>query len=75
MTVITPGRQAEAQSFLDANPSIESFHLIWTDLVGIHVDAADATGTTVSGTVVAARITADGPVLEPPDMWEQYSDE
>jgi glutamine synthetase len=35
MTVITPGRQSEAQSFLDANPSIESFHLIWTDLVGI----------------------------------------
>jgi glutamine synthetase len=35
MTVITPGRQAEAQSFLDVHPSIESFHLIWTDLVGI----------------------------------------
>lgn len=35
MAIITPGRQAEAQSFLDANPSIESFHLIWTDLVGI----------------------------------------
>ncbi|MGE3874313.1 MAG: glutamine synthetase family protein [Parvibaculaceae bacterium] len=35
MTVITPGRQSQAQSFLDANPSIESFHLIWTDLVGI----------------------------------------
>jgi glutamine synthetase len=35
MTVITPGRQAEAQSFLDANPAVESFHLIWTDLVGI----------------------------------------
>src|SRR5262245_16430525 len=35
MTVTTPGRQAEAQSFLEANPSIESFHLIWTDLVGI----------------------------------------
>ncbi len=35
MTVITPGRQAEAQSFLDANPTVESFHLIWTDLCGI----------------------------------------
>ncbi|WP_119392945.1 glutamine synthetase family protein [Taklimakanibacter lacteus] len=35
MTVITPGRQAEAQSFLDAHPGIESFHLIWTDLCGI----------------------------------------
>ena len=35
MTVITPGRQSEAQSFLDANPIVESFHLIWTDLVGI----------------------------------------
>jgi flagellar basal-body rod modification protein FlgD len=34
-----------------------------TDLVGSYVDAADATGTTVSGTVVAARFTADGPVL------------
>lgn len=34
-----------------------------TDLVGKYVDAADATGTTVSGTVVAARFTADGPVL------------
>ena len=35
MTVITPGRHPEAQDFLDANPSIESFHLIWTDLVGV----------------------------------------
>lgn len=35
MTVITPQRQNEAQSFLDANPGIESFHLIWTDLCGI----------------------------------------
>jgi len=35
MTVITPQRQSEAQSFLDANPGIESFHLIWTDLCGI----------------------------------------
>jgi glutamine synthetase len=35
MTVITPGRQSEAQSFLDAHPAVESFHLIWTDLVGI----------------------------------------
>lgn len=35
MTVITPQRQGEAQSFLDANPGIESFHLIWTDLCGI----------------------------------------
>ena len=34
-----------------------------TDLVGSYVDAADSTGTTVSGTVVAARFTADGPVL------------
>ncbi len=35
MTVITPQRHSEAQSFLDAHPGIESFHLIWTDLVGI----------------------------------------
>jgi glutamine synthetase len=35
MTVITPQRQSEAQAFLDANPGIESFHLIWTDLCGI----------------------------------------
>lgn len=35
MTVITPQRQSEAQVFLDANPGIESFHLIWTDLCGI----------------------------------------
>lgn len=34
-----------------------------SDLVGSYVDAADATGTTVAGTVVAARFTADGPVL------------
>lgn len=34
-----------------------------TDMIGSVVDAADATGTTVSGTVVAARFTADGPVL------------
>lgn len=34
-----------------------------TDMVGSYVDAADATGTTVSGAVVAARFTADGPVL------------
>lgn len=34
-----------------------------TDLVGSYVDAADGTGLTVSGTVVAARFTADGPVL------------
>ena len=35
MTVITPQRHSEAQGFLDAHPGIESFHLIWTDLVGI----------------------------------------
>ena len=35
MTFVTPKREAEAQSFLDANPDIESFHLIWTDLCGV----------------------------------------
>jgi flagellar basal-body rod modification protein FlgD len=34
-----------------------------SDLVGRYVDAADDAGTTVSGTVIAARFTADGPVL------------
>jgi len=33
------------------------------DLVGQYIDAADGTGTTVAGTVIAARFTADGPVL------------
>jgi flagellar basal-body rod modification protein FlgD len=34
-----------------------------TDMVGKYVDAADASGTTASGLVVAARFTTDGPVL------------
>ena len=35
MTFLTPKRGAEAQAFLDANPAIQSFHLIWTDLCGV----------------------------------------
>jgi glutamine synthetase len=35
MTPVTPRKGAEAQSFLDANPDIESVHIIWTDLCGV----------------------------------------
>jgi glutamine synthetase len=32
---VTPKRGAEAQAFLDANPDIESVHIVWTDLCGV----------------------------------------
>jgi glutamine synthetase len=32
---VTPKRGAEAQTFLDANPDIESIHIVWTDLCGV----------------------------------------
>jgi glutamine synthetase len=35
MKLVTPGREAEAQSFLDRNSDIESAHLVWTDLCGV----------------------------------------
>jgi glutamine synthetase len=35
MSYVTPRRGAEAQAFLDANPDIESVHVVWTDLCGI----------------------------------------
>ena len=35
MAMVTPRLEAEAQAFLDANPDIQSFHLIWTDLCGV----------------------------------------
>lgn len=35
MSFVTPKLEAEAQAFLDANPDIQSFHLIWTDLCGV----------------------------------------
>ena len=35
MAMVTPTLEAEAKSFLDANPDIQSFHLIWTDLCGV----------------------------------------
>ena len=35
MAMVTPKLEAEAKSFLDANPDIQSFHLIWTDLCGV----------------------------------------
>jgi glutamine synthetase len=34
-TYVTPKRGAEAQAFLDANPDIESVHIVWTDLCGV----------------------------------------
>ncbi len=33
--LITPKMGAEAQTFLDANPDIESVHIVWTDLCGV----------------------------------------
>jgi glutamine synthetase len=34
-TFVTPRLGAEAQSFLDTNPDIESVHIVWTDLCGV----------------------------------------
>ncbi len=33
--LVTPKMGAEAQTFLDANPDIESVHIVWTDLCGV----------------------------------------
>jgi glutamine synthetase len=35
MTVVFPKRDAEARAFLDANPDIESVHIVWTDICGV----------------------------------------
>ena len=35
MTLVFPRREAEAQAFLDANPDIESVHVVWTDMCGV----------------------------------------
>lgn len=35
MPIVFPRREAEAQAFLDANPDIQSFHIIWTDICGV----------------------------------------
>ena len=35
MALVFPRREAEAQSFLDANPDIESVQVVWTDLCGV----------------------------------------
>ena len=35
MTPVFPRCEAEAQAFLDANPDIESVHVIWTDICGV----------------------------------------
>ncbi len=32
---VTPRMGAEAQAFIDANPDIESIHVVWTDLCGV----------------------------------------
>jgi glutamine synthetase len=32
---VTPKRGSEAQDFLDANPDIQSVHVVWTDLCGV----------------------------------------
>ncbi|MCA0433323.1 MAG: glutamine synthetase family protein [Proteobacteria bacterium] len=32
---VTPRMGTEAQTFLDANPDIESIHVVWTDLCGV----------------------------------------
>lgn len=35
MTLVFPRREAEAKAFLDANPDIESVHVVWTDICGV----------------------------------------
>jgi glutamine synthetase len=35
MPIVTPKREAEASKFLDANPDIQSVHLVWTDICGV----------------------------------------
>ena len=35
MPIVFPRREAEAQAFLEANPDIQSFHIIWTDMCGV----------------------------------------
>ncbi len=35
MSVVFPHRDAEARAFIEANPDIQSFHLVWTDLCGV----------------------------------------
>jgi glutamine synthetase len=34
-TYVTPRMGAEAQAFLDANPDVQSVHIVWTDLCGV----------------------------------------
>lgn len=35
MSLVFPRRDAEAQAFLDANPGVESIHVVWTDICGV----------------------------------------
>ena len=35
MALVFPRREAEARVFLDANPDIQSVHVVWTDICGV----------------------------------------
>jgi glutamine synthetase len=35
MPVVTPKREAEAYTFLKANPDVQSIHIVWTDICGV----------------------------------------
>ncbi len=35
MTLVFPKRDAEARAFLEANPDIQSVHVVWTDICGV----------------------------------------
>lgn len=35
MTLVFPKRDAEARAFLEANPDIQSIHIVWTDICGV----------------------------------------
>jgi glutamine synthetase len=35
MPIVTPKREAEAHAFLDANPDVQSVHIVWTDMCGV----------------------------------------
>ncbi len=58
--------QVEALQKLQAGQAVDatlSEARLATDMVGSFVEAADATGAEIAGTVVAARFTPAGPVL------------
>ncbi len=35
MPIVFPRREAEAEAFLEANPDINSIHIVWTDICGV----------------------------------------